>query len=201
MRFAKLMFILVLALVPLAAAQADQGDGLMPNADALRWSRWQGRMAIGTLSPVWRAELGGPDRQGLKPRSLSLMGDYLFARSMAADGSATVFRATSGLVLGPRPTLWIGQPGALTTGAFGVEQHAVGDPAADSSALPYLGVGYSGLSGRGGWSFSADFGLVARAGNNVVRLGRVLGGAQGLDDMVRDLRLAPVMQLGASYSF
>jgi len=198
MRSAKLMFLLALALGPTAAAYAGQGDGLTLGPNSQPWSRWQGRLAIGTVSPVWRSDLGGIDSPGLKPRSLSVMGDYLFARSIAADGSGTVFRATSGLVVGPRPTLWIGQPG----GGFGVEQHALGDPTADSSALPYVGIGYSGLGGaRSGWNFSADFGLVARSGSNVVRLGRVIGGAQGLDDLVRDLRLAPVMQFGASYSF
>ena len=47
------------------------------------------------------------------------------------------------------------------------------------------------LAGRSGWSFSADFGLVALAGGNVVRLGRVFGGNQGLDDLVRGRCAAP----------
>jgi len=29
----------------------------------------------------------------------------------------------------------------------------------------------------------------------------VVGGSQSLDDVVRDMRLAPVVQLGVSYSF
>jgi hypothetical protein len=57
------------------------------------------------------------------------------------------------------------------------------------------------LAGRSGWSFSADFGLVALAGGNMVRLGRVVGGSQSLDDLVRELRLSPVLQFGASYAF
>jgi hypothetical protein len=35
----------------------------------------------------------------------------------------------------------------------------------------------------------------------MVRFGRVFNGSQSLDDVVRDMRLAPVVQLGVSYSF
>jgi hypothetical protein len=76
------------------------------------------------------------------------------------------------------------------------------DPANDSSGtLPYIGVGYSSLAARSGWSFSADLGLVSLAPSNAVRFGRVFGGSQNLDDVVRDMKLTPVIQLGASYSF
>ena len=99
--------------------------------------------------------------------------------------------------------------GAVPTGAFSVDRRLLDAPsglsnsdgATDSATLPYLGVGYSGLSLRGGWSFSADLGLVAFAPGNAVKLGRVIGGTQGLDDLLRDLRMSPVIQLGVSYSF
>jgi hypothetical protein len=67
--------------------------------------------------------------------------------------------------------------------------------------VPYLGIGYTGLAGAGRFGFSADLGLLARSPSQAVRLGRMLGGAQNLDDAVRDLRLAPVLQLGVSYAF
>jgi hypothetical protein len=44
-------------------------------------------------------------------------------------------------------------------------------------------------------------GMVSRAPGNVVRFGRVFSGNQNLDDVVRDLRLAPVLQLGVTYAF
>jgi hypothetical protein len=76
------------------------------------------------------------------------------------------------------------------------------DPANDSNGtLPYIGVGYSSLAARSGWSFSADLGVVSQSPGNVVRFGRVFGGSQSLDDVIRDMRLAPVVQLGVSYSF
>ena len=69
------------------------------------------------------------------------------------------------------------------------------------TTLPYIGIGYSNLSAKSGWHFSADLGVVSQSPGNVVRFGRVFGGTQSLDDAVRDMRLAPVVQLGVSYSF
>jgi hypothetical protein len=181
-------------------ALAGQGDGLKwRDDDSLTWTRWQARLALSQPAPLWRAGFGDSDSQGLKPRSLSVMGDYLFARSLAEDGRANVLRATSGLVLGARPTLWAGQPGGQA-GFLSSERLPSIDPRAETSALPYIGVGYSGLGGRSGWSFSADFGLMALGAGNAVRLGRS-GNYQGVDDLVRELRLTPVLQIGASYAF
>jgi hypothetical protein len=128
------------------------------------------------------------------------MGDYLLRRSIGEDGSASYLRATSGLVVGPRPALWAGQAFS-GTGPLSIDRRLTSDLYGESGAMPYLGIGYSGMAGRSGWSFSADFGLVALAGGNAVRLGRVFGGNQSLDDLVRELRLAPVLQFGASYAF
>jgi hypothetical protein len=61
-------------------------------------------------------------------------------------------------------------------------------------------VGYTSLYGKSGWGFSADFGLMALSPGSAVKLGRVLGG-QSLDDVLRDMRLSPLVQLGVSYSF
>lgn len=200
MQTAKWMLAGALSLAPLSVAWA-QNEGLSASADNLPWPQWQARLSLATVAPLWRGDLAGSAVASLQPRSLSLMGDYYFARSMAADGSASGFRATSGLVVGQRQTLWIGAPAATNGAALNIERRSSADLGGDSSALPYLGVGYSGLSGRGGWSFSADFGLVALASGNAVRLGRVFTGAQTVDDLVRELRLAPVLQLGVSYSF
>ena len=200
MQTAKWVLTLSMIVTSLHAVQAGQGDGLVASSDALPWSRWQARLYVGTPAPVWRSGLGAGDSQGLKPRSLSLMGDYLLRRSVGEDGSASYLRATSGLVVGPRPTLWAGQTFG-GSGPVGFERRQAGDLYNESSALPYVGIGYSGLAGRSGWSFSADFGLVALAGGNMVRLGRVVGGSQSLDDLVRELRLSPVLQFGASYAF
>lgn len=199
MKTAKLMLATLFAAAPLGAAWA-QNEGLLAHPDKLPWPRWQARLALGSTAPLWRSDLFGPDAYGLKSGSLGLMGDYYFARSASADGRASGFRATSGLVVGPRPALWMVSPAVSGNPAFSLDRHTYAD-SAESSALPYVGVGYSGLSGRNGWNFSADFGLVAVSGRNPVRLGRAFSGTPALDELVRDLRLSPVLQVGVSYSF
>jgi hypothetical protein len=76
-----------------------------------------------------------------------------------------------------------------------------GDSSVDAPTLPYVGIGYTGLSPRGGWSFNADVGVVSLSPGNAAKLGRFFGGGQSLDDAVRDMRWSPVLQLGVSYSF
>jgi hypothetical protein len=176
MQTAKWVLAISLAAVFQPACFAGQGDGLTVREDSLPWSRWQARVAVTSPAPLWRAGFGDVDQQGLRPpRGVSLMGDYLFTRSLADDGRTSYLRASSGLVIGPRSDL--------------------------PTVQPYLGIGYSGMGARGsGWSFNADFGLMALGSSNAVRLGRTASG-QGLDDLVRELRLSPVLLFGASYAF
>lgn len=185
------------------------GEGLKADPDTVPWTRWQARLAVGTSAPWWRNEFGGYGRSGPTVSSLSLMGDYYFTRSIGPTGSAGGFRATSGLILGPRSGLWTGRPTAVWPGALNVERRLFDVPAssygvdamAETTTLPYVGVGYSGLSARGGWSVSADLGVVALAPASAVKLGRTINGTQGLDELLRELRLSPVIQFGVSYSF
>jgi len=177
----------VLTLVGAQAALAlDSHAGSNPG-----WTQFQGRLSLGTASPSLRIEAPGFDTASLKLSSLSLMADYYL--TPALQGSAGGLRATSGVLFGPRSSPWSG-PG--TGGLFNVDRRmlpAVVDGSTDTGTTPYLGIGYTGLSVKGGWGFSADVGILAG------RLGRNLG--QSLDDQVRELRLAPVLQLGVSYSF
>jgi hypothetical protein len=203
------MLALTLGSMPFGVAWAAKGEGLTPDTAQLPWARWEARVLLGATAPVWRADLGGADSTGLKVRSVSLMGDYYFARSMRADGSAVGFRTTSGVIVGSSSTPWPmaangTQPNARFSAdrrLFGVSSPALGSDTADSSTLPYVGIGYSGLSAKGGWSVTADLGLVALAPGQAVRLGRVFSGTQTLDDTLREMRLSPVLQLGVSYSF
>ncbi|MEO8058481.1 MAG: hypothetical protein ABI671_09155 [Burkholderiales bacterium] len=176
-----------------SAAQASEGDGITASTEQLQWARWQGRMAFST-QPT-----------GLRLNTVSLMGDYYFS-SLAGPRRAGGFRASSGLLVGARTQSRLAQPGLSAGSAFSIGTQAFGQaavlPAAgetpsDTATLPYLGLGYTGLSLRGGWSFNADLGLVARSPGNVVKFGR----SQSLDDTVRELRLAPLVQFGVSYSF
>ena len=190
-------WMLTVLLVAGTAQAADDG--------AQAWAQWQGRVSIGTTVPGWRASFNAQDNTVQRPGNLSLVGDYYLSRAFTGPGSAGGLRATGGVILGPRSQAFASLPGAGTGGSFSIGSRLFGtspmpysnDTAGENATLPYLGLGYTGLSARSGWSFSADLGLVAQSPGNVVRLGR----GQSLDDVVRDLRLAPVLQLGVSYSF
>jgi hypothetical protein len=194
------MFAGVLALAAtVSPARAADGDSLTLNPDQLPWARWQGRLSLGTTAEVWH-----PGLDSNRISSASLMGDYYFGRSLVGPGSAGGFRATSGLIFGPRALLSIGQPSLSAGHSFSIGSRPFGqsampytnETAGDSATLPYLGVGYTGLSARNGWSFSADLGLVAQTPG-----GLKLIGSQNLDDVVREMRLAPLVQFGVSYAF
>ncbi len=188
MRIAKLLLATMFAAAPLAAAWG-QNEGLLAHPDNLPWPRWQARVSVSALD-LYRPQA----------TSLGLMSDYFFARAAAESGRASGFRATGGLVVGPQPTLWMVSPAMAGGPLTSADRRLAGEPA-DSLAVPYLGVGYSGLSGRNGWNFSADFGLVGQPARQTVRFGRAYIGAPGLEEQVRDLRLAPLLQVGVSYSF
>ena len=195
-----------ISLAVAAPVMAADGEGLSPSSGQLPWARWQGRLSLGVNATPWRLGVESP---ALKLSSASLMGDYYFGRSLTGSGRLGGFRATSGLIFGPRGVLSAGQPSQASGNTFSIGSHLLGqtpmpyttDAAGDNATLPYLGFGYTGLAARSGWSFSADLGLVAQSPGNAVRLGRVVSGGQSLDDVVRDMRMAPLLQFGVSYSF
>ena len=195
---------------PIACAFAAEGGGLTIHRDD-PWPRWQGRLSLSTSTPVWANGLERRDLANPEARSLSLMSDYYLSEPTTGPRYAGGFRATSGVVIGPRAQAWAGPlPGTPTGSAFSGSRRVFGqaptilpgDAASnDAPTLPYVGVGYTGLSPRGGWSFSADLGVFSLSPSSAVKLGRVLGGSQGLDETLRDMRWSPVLQLGVSYSF
>ena len=195
MQTAKWMLDALFAAVAVTAPLAVQAEGLKAYTDTVPWARWETRFALGTPTPTWRTGFDGFGRGNPGMASARLMGDYYFSRSLAAGGVASGFRATSGLIVGPRNALWMVRPYDMSSRLTGF------DATLDTATQPYVGIGYSGISLRGGWSVSADLGLLALAPGNAVKLGRVLGGTQGVDELLRDLRLSPVLQLGVSYSF
>lgn len=131
--------------------------------------------------------------------------------SGAGEGEASGFRATSGVFLGSRLGIWGGAaPTMLSGNLASLERHsfslltppALADVASpERTATPYLGLGYSRASPTSGWGFSADLGLLTLNPGSAARLGRVFSGGQSLDDLLRELRLAPLLQLGVSYQF
>jgi hypothetical protein len=183
-------------------AFAADSDLPAPNHD-IQWSQWQGRLSLGSTAPAWKL---GVEQSSYKMSSASLMGDYYFGNSLSSGLGG--FRATSGLIVGQRgAVLSTGQPTLGAGSAFSIGSHLFGqappklpgDANVDNATIPYFGVGYTGLSVRSGWSFSADLGMVAQGAGS--RFGRALGSSQNLDDALHEMRVSPLLQLGVSYSF
>jgi hypothetical protein len=160
-----------------------------------------------------RAALGGqigslPDgASSTRLRSTRLLGDYYL--DTLRLGEADAVRLTSGLLIGQRPGLR--DPSALLVRRGSADPGNLIVPSPWSSiesgsdpvvTWPYLGIGYSGTGLHGNWTIKADLGLAAqRPGAARTGFGRLLNGTQNLDDFLRDLRLSPMVQVGASYAF
>ncbi len=184
------------------AGPAWAEGGLSVDADQVPWPRLQTRIGVaaGATGGTEMSATGGYSLQGAR-----VLGDYyfstgpLFGSSHASGG----FRATSGVMLAPRgPSLsmpTVPRPG----GVFNVSQQglAVAGDADSGHAVPYLGVGYTGLANKGGWGFTADIGLMGLTPGAGLKFGRTAANSQSLDEVLRDLRLTPVLQVGLSYSF
>lgn len=209
MRRANRLLTGIIGLVAAVGAWGVQGDGLTPSTDKQSWTRWQGRVSLGSTLQPWQAGPGRTEAAGLRVDSVGLVGDYYFSRALVGHRSSGGFRTTGGLFHGPRAQLAQLNAGRSLLGggsALAVDRQVLGSADgsgsdSDTATLPYLGVGYSGLSPKGRWSFNADLGMMALSPGNSVKLGKVVGGTQSLDDLLRDMRLAPMLQLGVSYSF
>ena len=188
-------------------AGSGSGSGISVMSDP--WARWQARLLFGAAPPAWQSGLTTLDGAGPRPVRLSLLGDYYLSAPAPGGARASGLRATGGVLLGPRARPWIGPPltadpslgSGRSPGTDLMPSAAVArDTLGDSAALPYVGLGYLAAPNRdgGGWSFGADFGLVARSPGNA---GIALGRGKRLDDTVRELRLTPLFQVGMSYSF
>ncbi len=191
------------AMTLLLAAPAvwAQSQGLTFDEQARFGPRLQARVGVNTSTALtdgssasWQQQAG------------VLLGDYYFSRARLGQGQVSSgFRATSGVLLGQRslalgtPALPGGQGMAVTQ----LRQPRSALPGIESAAepwaaVPYIGIGWSGVSVRGGWGVSADLGLAGRSGSNG---GLRVNGNQSLDDLLRELRISPMVQLGVSYAF
>jgi hypothetical protein len=190
---------LVTSVAALSATLASAQGGLALPDSAGFGSRFQARVGITASSspdvanPAWQQQAG------------VLLGDYYFARVRFGRDVSGGFRATSGMLVGQRslalgtPALATGQRLSLTMLRQQRQALPVGESLSEGwSAVPYLGVGYSGVSVRGGWGLTADVGLAAtRSSAGGLRVGT----GPALDDVLREVRLAPMLHLGVSYAF
>lgn len=166
---------------------------------------WWRERAFGLTPRAESASLGSTNDP-----SWRLLGSYDLPK-------ATGLRASGGMIGVSRRTAFGGTAlqenqrwdNGLTSGW--IEGTRVSDPAAQAQhiSVPYAGIGYSTASASFGpkglvssaWSFNVDLGVMALAPRSAVRFGSALTGQSQLDDMLRELRLSPLLQLGVSYSF
>jgi hypothetical protein len=188
---------------PAVLATAAWANPAQADAD---WPRWQARLGVATAdastSPSWSARLGA-----ISVQSASLLGDWYF-RVPGLDRWQQFggFRATSGLIVGPRYALSsaLAMPSRGSALALGHQQlSAVEAGRTQSAGLPYLGLGYSiAATGRNGLSFQADVGvLMQNPQQQLPRLGRALVSQARVDEVLRELRWSPLLTLGIQYSF
>ncbi|TAK98509.1 MAG: hypothetical protein EPO09_02340 [Aquabacterium sp.] len=168
------------------------------------WPHWEGRIGVVVDRPINPLKdsfvLAQPNvGNGLKIRSMHILSDYYL------EGG---FRATAGLLRGDTGQSWWtsdGTGGGLNLSLQRLDSLGLmsGNTAQDQQTTPYLGAGYSNsltLNGmRSAWRFNADLGFVNINANN--HLGQVFQGDRTLDDLVREMRLRPVVKVSVGYSF
>jgi hypothetical protein len=200
MNVGKMNLVLILGMGGLAAGScAAQGLNL-PAAETL-WPQWQARITLLTTGGGALA-LAPLSESGAAPSGLrggALVGDYVFATPTFGQ-----FRASGGILSGhlgglPLASALAGQRLGVAVQRSVTPAWAPGSEA--PATLPYIGFGFSGAAGLAGLSLSADLGLVAERPEAAAGLGRALFGNQGVERSLRELRLAPVMQLGVRYTF
>ncbi len=187
------------------AAPAWAGEGLTVDAERVPWPRLQARVSLATSTPLSTDLVSAGQLQGGR-----VLGDYYFTHGPLLGSGGRVsggFRASGGLLLGTRGAS-LSLPSVPRAGwAMNLSQQGLSASAGDGSidsgpTVPYLGIGYTGLSPKGGWGFTADLGLMGLTPPGAgLRPGRATASGLGFDDVLRDLRLTPVLQLGLSYSF
>lgn len=185
----------VLALCCIAGPAWADG-GLTIDADQVPWPKLQARVGLATTVPMSTDLVSAGALQGGR-----VLGDYYFTSGPLLGSSRLTggFRATSGLLLSSRGISLSLPAVPRAGGTVSVSQQGLSAGDLSDSAhgtVPYLGVGYTGLSAKGGWGFTADVGLMAVGSGSGLR-----PRGQSFDEVMRDLRITPVLQLGLSYSF
>jgi hypothetical protein len=193
-----------------AASLAIADGGLKVGVQGGFWSEVQTQLRVNAVvvetAPPLLGYATSTGWSGYAPAAVSVGGDYYFSKNLVdAAAPPSGFRASGALL--------IRQPGvslsdlawssrAATSLALRQPYASLAEPAGQGlSAMPYLGVGYSDYSLKTGWGFWADIGLVVQSPSNALGMTRVISGTQSLDDLVRELRLSPMLQLGVNYSF
>lgn len=194
----------VVLLLGFAAGSASAAGGLTVDAKEVPWPTVQARVGLAATAPLATSSFAGT---GYGLQGGRVLGDYYFGAAPLFGSSRVsgAFRATSGVLLGAHGASLSMATVPRIGGTVSVSQQSLNagsspDSSADGRAVPYVGVGYTGLGTKGGWGFTADVGVMGLSSGPGLRLDRSANSAS-LDDTLRELRLTPVLQVGLSYAF
>lgn len=190
----------IVALVAATVWPAWAQEGIAPPKADWLWPQVQARITVQTaaLSPLGMSSLA----RGAEPVQRGVQGGAVFGDYVLAHPAWGSFRATSGLLLGstagaPVLSSMLGSHLGLTL----LDGGASAPGATESTAHPYLGVGYDSPPLWGALSVRADIGLAAARPAGIAGVGRALFGTQATDLALRELRLSPMLQLGVRLAF
>lgn len=192
----------VLCLLAPAVAVANQG--LVPQAGEWVWPQVQARITLqtaalaqgGLFATGGLGRLADPAAAQRGVQGGAVLGDYVFASPAFGN-----FRATSGVLLGAQGGVPTGQGASSARLSVSVLEGSAPANGEGPATMPYLGLGYSTPAVWRSFYLSADLGVVAGRPAGIAGLGRAVLGSQAKDAAMRDLRLAPMLQLGMRYSF
>lgn len=197
---------LVSALGCIGTVQAQDG---LSSATSLRLTSpvgglWLRGKALGETTPAESANLGR------SATAWRLLGSYDLPRAGGLRASGGVMGVSRRTALGAAALLeshrW---DAGLTSGWFDSTRESQALAQATHISVPYAGISYTSAghapAGHGlvsnSWSFNIDLGVMALAPRSAVRLGGGASTPDRVDDLLRQLRLEPLLQLGVSYSF
>ena len=189
-----------------ATEPGSNGAGLALR-DSGPWPNWEGRIGAVIERPVNPVHdsfvLAQPIEGGLRMRSLHVLADHY------VEGG---FRATVGLVSGESGQAWWSSGdhgGGLNLSLQQID--TLGSPLGlrRRNLLPqaqaYVGAGYStrtdAIGQASSWRFNADFGLLNTDPDGTERFSGVLQGERSFGDLVRGLRMRPVLKVSVGYAF
>lgn len=202
---AALALLTMAAPVQAQSSQADPGGATSLRLTSPAGGLWVRGKRFGQTTPAESASLGNPTEP-----SWRLLGSYDLPRASGLRASGGMIGVSRRTALG-NASMQDSQrwDSGLTRGW--IEGTRVTDTAAQAGhvSVPYAGISYTTASVFGGerglasstWSFNIDLGVMALAPRSAVRLGSTGATQDRLDDMLRELRLSPLLQLGVSYSF
>lgn len=188
------------------ATGSIDGGGLALR-DSGPWPDWEGRIGAVIERPVNPVRdsfvLAQPVEGGLRMRSLHVLADHY------VEGG---FRATVGLVSGEAGQAWWSSGDHGGGMNLSLQQlDTLGSPLGlrRRNLLPqaqaYVGAGYStrteSIGQASTWRFNADFGLLNTDPDSTDRFTGLLLGDRSVSDLVRGLRMRPVVKVSVGYAF